>query len=127
MSSPETPTPVATTRWTPRGTPCSPVYGAEACLPPETLLDSPRVQTSDRFMQKWLQHEDKVSLINADGNPGVGPSPTASTKPRRALQLSPSWEGPFKLTGIRRPRGDCLAMTEGDLSLALEHLCKFYP
>jgi hypothetical protein len=27
----------------PRGTPCSSVYGAEACLPPETLLDFPRV------------------------------------------------------------------------------------
>jgi hypothetical protein len=52
MSSPEIPTPVATTRWTPRGTPCSPVYGAEACLPPETLLDSPQVQASDKSMQK---------------------------------------------------------------------------
>jgi hypothetical protein len=31
------------TRWTSRGTPCSPVYGVEACLPPETLLGSPRV------------------------------------------------------------------------------------
>jgi hypothetical protein len=27
---------------------------------------------------------------NTDGNPGSGPSPTASTKPRRASQLSPS-------------------------------------
>jgi hypothetical protein len=27
----------------PRRTPCSPIYGAEACLPPKTLLDSPRV------------------------------------------------------------------------------------
>jgi hypothetical protein len=39
-----------TTRWTHMGTPCSSVYGAEACLPPETLLDSPRVQASDRSM-----------------------------------------------------------------------------
>jgi hypothetical protein len=52
MSSPEAPTPVGTTRRTPRGTPCSPVYGAEAYLPPETLLDSPQVHASDRFMQK---------------------------------------------------------------------------
>jgi hypothetical protein len=44
---------------------------------------------------------------NTDGNPGSGPSPMASTKPRRAPQLSPSWEGPFKVTGIRRPGGDC--------------------
>ena len=72
MSSPETPTPVATTRWTPGGTSYSPVYGAEACLPPETLLDSPRVQASDRSMQKWLQHEDKDSLIKRRWEPRVG-------------------------------------------------------
>jgi hypothetical protein len=72
MSSPEAPTPVETTRWTPRGTSCSPVYGAEACLPPETLLDSSRVQTSDRFMQKWLQHEDEDSLIKHRWEPRVG-------------------------------------------------------
>jgi hypothetical protein len=59
MSSPETFTPVGTTRWTPRGTPCSPVYRAKACLPPETLLDSPCVQASDKSMQKRLQHEDE--------------------------------------------------------------------
>jgi hypothetical protein len=52
MSSLEAPTPVEINRWTPSGTPCSPVYGAKACLPPETLLDSSRVQTSDRFMHK---------------------------------------------------------------------------
>jgi hypothetical protein len=71
MSSLETPTLVGTTRWTPRGTPCSPVYGAEACLPPETLLDSPRVQASDKFMQKWLQHEDEDS-IKSRWEPRVG-------------------------------------------------------
>jgi hypothetical protein len=54
MSSPETPTPVATTRWTPGGTPYSPVYGGEAYLRPETLLDSPRVEASNKSMQKWL-------------------------------------------------------------------------
>ena len=48
------------------------IYGAEACLPPETLLDSPRVQTSDRSMQKWLQHEDKDSLIKRRWEPRVG-------------------------------------------------------
>jgi hypothetical protein len=72
MSSPETPTPVATTRWTPEGTPYSPVYGAEACLPPETLLDSPRVQAPDKSMQKWLQHEDGDSLIKRRWEPRVG-------------------------------------------------------
>jgi hypothetical protein len=104
---------VETTRRTPRGTPCSPVYGAEACLPPETLLDSPRAQTPDRIMQKWPQPKTRAPTSNADGNPGSGPSPTASTKPRRAPQLSPSWEGPFKVTGIHRPEGNHLAMTEG--------------
>jgi hypothetical protein len=113
MSSPEAPTPVKIARWTPRGTPCSPVYGAEACLPPETLLDSPRVQISDRFMQKWPQPKTRAPLSNTDENPGSGPSPTTSTKPRRAPQLSPSWEGPFKVTGIRRPKCDRLATTEG--------------
>ena len=63
MSSSETPTSVATTRWTPRGIPYFPVYGAKACLPPETLLDSPRVQASDKSMHKWLQHEDEDSVI----------------------------------------------------------------
>jgi hypothetical protein len=72
MSSSEAPTLVETTRWTPRGTPCSPVYGAKACLPPETLLDSPRVHTSDRSMQKWLQHEDEDSLVKCRWEPRVG-------------------------------------------------------
>jgi hypothetical protein len=97
----------------PQGDPVPPVYGVEACLPPETLLDSPWVQTSDRFMQKWPQPKTRAPLSNADGNLGSGPSPMASTKPRRALQLSPSWEGPFKVTRIRRPKGDRLATTEG--------------
>jgi hypothetical protein len=52
-------------------------------------------------------------MSNADGDPGLGPSPTASTKPRRAPQLSPSWEGPFKVTGMHRPEGNHLAMTKG--------------
>jgi hypothetical protein len=71
MSLPETPTPVATTRWTPEGTPYSPVYGAEAYLPSETLLDSPRVQASDKSMHKWLQHEDEDSVIKRRWEPRV--------------------------------------------------------
>jgi hypothetical protein len=69
---------------------------------------------------------------NTDGNPRSGPSSTASTKPRRALQLSPIWEGPFKVTGIRRPGGDYLAMTEGvplpdhrSISVSSIHRSKF--
>jgi hypothetical protein len=90
MSSPETPIPMATTRWTHGGTPYSRVYGAEAYLPPKTLLDSPRVQASDKSMPKWLQHEDEDSVIKHRWEPRVRPSPTASTKPRRAPQLSPN-------------------------------------
>jgi hypothetical protein len=56
----------------PQRDPCSPVYGAEACLPPETLLDSPRVLASDKSMQKWLHHEDEDSLIKHIWEPRVG-------------------------------------------------------
>jgi hypothetical protein len=72
MSSPETPTSVATTRWTLGGTPYSPVCGVEAYLPPETLLDSPRVQASDKSMQKRLQHKDEDSDIKRRWEPRVG-------------------------------------------------------
>jgi hypothetical protein len=45
-------------------------------------------------------------------------------------KLSPSWEGPFKVMEICRPRCVCLATTEGE-SLPnpwnIEHLRKFYP
>jgi hypothetical protein len=63
---------MGTTRWTPRGTPCSPVYGAKTYLPPETPLDSPRVQASLKSTQKWLQHEDEDSLIRHRWEPRVG-------------------------------------------------------
>ena len=56
----------------PQGDPVPPVYGVEACLPPETLLDSPWVQASDRSMQIWLQHEDEDSLIKHRWEPRVG-------------------------------------------------------
>jgi hypothetical protein len=52
MFSLETPTPVVTTRRATGGTPYSLVYGAEACLPLETLLDSPRVQYFNESMQE---------------------------------------------------------------------------
>jgi hypothetical protein len=65
-------------------------------------------------------------MSKADGNPGSGPSPTTSTIPRRALQLSPSWEGPFKETGMHRPATIWLRLEEY-LTLMPKHLCKFYP
>jgi hypothetical protein len=57
--------------------------------------------------------KDEGSCVKCRWDPGSGPSPTASTKPRRAPQLSPRWEGPFKVTGMHRPEGDRLATTEG--------------
>jgi hypothetical protein len=72
MSSPETPTPVATTKRATGGTPYSPVYEAEACLPPETLLDSPRVQSSNGSIQKRLQRGDVDSIIKCRWEPKVG-------------------------------------------------------
>jgi hypothetical protein len=96
MSSLEAPTPVETTRRTPRGTSCSPVHGAEACLPPEMLLDSPQAQAFDRFMQEWPQLKTRAPSSNADGDPGSGPSLTVSTKPRRAPQLSPAGKDPSR-------------------------------
>jgi hypothetical protein len=52
MFSPEAQSPVTTARRTARGTPCSLVYRAEACLPLETLMDSPRVQSFDKSVQE---------------------------------------------------------------------------
>jgi hypothetical protein len=34
------------------------VYGAEACLPPKTIMGSPRVQSFDESMQEQLWRED---------------------------------------------------------------------
>jgi hypothetical protein len=72
MSSPETPTPVVTARWATGGTPYSLVYGVEACLPPETLLDSPQVQSSDGSIKKQLQREDVDSISKHRWEPRVG-------------------------------------------------------
>ena len=71
MSSPENLTLVATARRATGGTLYSPIYGAEACLPPETLLDSPRVQSSDGSIQKRLQRKDVDSIIKRRWEPRV--------------------------------------------------------
>jgi hypothetical protein len=63
---------VATARQATEGTPYSPVYGAKACLPLETLLDSPRVQSSDKSMQKRLQRKDMDSISKRRWEPWVG-------------------------------------------------------
>jgi hypothetical protein len=62
MSSPEALTPVTTASQAPRATPPFPVHGSEACLPPETLMGSPRAQSSDESMQERLLREDVDSI-----------------------------------------------------------------
>jgi hypothetical protein len=52
MFSPETPTPVMTTSRATGETPPFLVYGAEACLPPETLMGSSRGQYFNESMQE---------------------------------------------------------------------------
>jgi hypothetical protein len=41
-----------------RETPFFLVYGAKACLPPEIIMGSPRVQAFDESMQEQLRRED---------------------------------------------------------------------
>jgi hypothetical protein len=54
-----------------RGDPVLPGLWGEACLPPETLLDSPWVQSSDGSMQERLQREDVDSIIKRRWEPRV--------------------------------------------------------
>jgi hypothetical protein len=112
MSSQEAPTPVGTTRWTPRGTPCSRSTGPKPAFPRKPFWTPHGSRPLTNPCGNGYSTRTRTPSSNADGNPWSGPSPTVSTKPRRASPLSPSWEGPFKVAGIRRPRGDYLAMTE---------------
>jgi hypothetical protein len=43
-------------------TPSFLVYEAEACLPPETLMDSPQVQFFDKTVQERPQRKDVDSI-----------------------------------------------------------------
>jgi hypothetical protein len=52
MFSPETPTPAMTTSGATRETQSFLVYGAEACLPPETFMGSSRVRYFNESMQE---------------------------------------------------------------------------
>jgi hypothetical protein len=67
MFSPESLSPVMTARQTARGTPCSLVYGAEACLPPETLMDTPQVESFDKSVQERPQLRLWTPSANAEG------------------------------------------------------------
>jgi hypothetical protein len=63
MSSPKAPTPVTTASRATGATPPFPVYGSEACLPPETLMGSPRAQSFGESMQERLRRKD-MGFIN---------------------------------------------------------------
>jgi hypothetical protein len=67
MFSPEALSPVAIARRTARGTPYSLVYGAEACLPPKTIMDSPWVQSFDKSVQERPQRKDVDSIDECRG------------------------------------------------------------
>jgi hypothetical protein len=114
------------------------VYGAEACLPPEIIMGSPWVQASDESMQEQLRREGvdfiderrwQAAIRNARYNQAlrryhqrfmqsrelrVGDLVLRRVLNREGLhKLSPSWEGPFKVTEICRPGCVRLATTEG--------------
>jgi hypothetical protein len=131
------------------------VYGAEAYLPSEIIMGSPRVQSFDKSMQEQLRREDvdfiderrwQVATRNAWYNQAlrryhqwfvhsrelrVGDLVLRRVLNREGLhKLSPSWERPFKVTEICRPGCVHLATTEGvplPNPWNIEHLRKFYP
>jgi hypothetical protein len=101
------------------------VYGAEACLPPKIIIGSPQVQSFDESMQEKLRHKDvdfiderrwQATIQNARYNQAlrrynqrfmhsrelwVGDLVLRRVLNREGLnKLSPSWEGPFKVTEI---------------------------
>jgi hypothetical protein len=90
MSSPEAPTPVKTTRRTPKGPRVPRSTELKHAFLQKPFWTPPRVQAADRYIQEWPQQKTRAPVSNAGGDLGSGPSPTASTKPRRDLQLSPS-------------------------------------
>jgi transposase InsO family protein len=131
------------------------VYGAEACLPPEITMGSLRVQAFDEDLQEQLHRQDvdlvderrwRAAVRNAQYNQAlrryhqrfmhsrelqVGDLVLRRILNREGLhKLSPSWEGPFKVTKVCRPGSVRLAMEEG-MQLPnpwnIEHLRKFYP
>jgi hypothetical protein len=131
------------------------VYGAEACLPLEIIMGSPRLQSFDESMQGQLRREDvdfidkhrwRAAIRNAWYNQALRRYHQRFVHSRelrvedlvlrRVLnreglhKLSPSWEGPFKVTEICRPGCVRFATTEGvplPNPWNIEHLRKFYP
>jgi hypothetical protein len=118
-------------------------------------MGSPRVQAFDESMQEQPRHEDvdfidehrwQAAIRNARYNQAlrcyhqwfvhsrklwVGDLVLRRVLNREGLhKLSPSWEGPFKVTEICRPGCVRLATTEGEPlpnPWNIEHLRKFFP
>jgi hypothetical protein len=131
------------------------VYGAKACLPPEITMGSLRVQAFDEELQEQQRCQDvdlvderrwRAAVRNARYNQAlwryhqwfvhsrelrVGDLVLQRILNREGLhKLSPSWEGPFKVSKVCRP-GSVYLATEEDMQLPnswnIEHLRKFYP
>jgi hypothetical protein len=124
-------------------------------LPPEIIKGSPQVQAFDESMQEQLRREDvdfiderrwRAAIRNARYNQAlrryhqrfvhskelrVGDLVLRRVLNREGLhKLSPSWEGPFKVTEICRPGCVRLATIEGEPlpnPWNIEHLRKFFP
>jgi hypothetical protein len=131
------------------------VYRAEACLPPGIIMGSLRVQSFDESTQEQLRREDvdfidehrwRAAIRNARYNQALrryhqrfvhsrkleaGDLVLRRVLNREGLhKLSPSWEGPFKVTEICCPGCVRLATTDGvplPNPWNIEHLHKFFP
>jgi hypothetical protein len=145
MFSPETLTPVATTRQTTGGTPYSLVYGAEACLPRKPfwtphgfslLMDlcrngySARTWTLstnvDGRRRPKMHIATRRSGVTTNGpcivgSSGSGPSPTASTEPRRGPQSLPQLGRTLQGDGNMPTRGKPPCYSWSTSSQPLEH------
>jgi hypothetical protein len=138
-----------------RGDPVLPGLQGRSLPSPKIIMGSPRVQSFDESMQEQLWHEDvdfiderrwQAAIQNARYNQAlrryhqqfvhsrelrVGDLVLRRVLNREGLhKLSPSWEGPLKVTEICRPGCVRLAITEGvplPNPWNIEHLRKFYP
>jgi transposase InsO family protein len=130
------------------------VYGAEAVLPPELTNQSPRVGAYDESVQDELRAQDVVLVDEARHRSALRAAryqqqlrrySQRHVRPRtlevgdyvlkRVLsrvglnKLSPTWEGPFRVTEVSRPGCVRLATQEGEelpFPWNIEHLRKFY-
>jgi transposase InsO family protein len=131
------------------------VYGAEAVLPSELSLGSPRVALYNEANQDDLRRDDLVYLeewirraalraacyqqslwryhqrLVRARSLQVGDLVLRRVQSRLGLsKLSPMWEGPYKVIGVPRP-GSVRLTTEDGTELPnpgnIEHLRRFYP